>query len=431
MSEFGNQIIFKQLLEHHHRIKVPMIQRNYVQGREAEKEVREEFLNALHEALSIPPEHGSLPLNLDFIYGSVEGDEETRFLPLDGQQRLTTLFLLHWYLAWQDGCSEQFQEMFCQEGQARFSYSVRPSSTEFFDALVNFTPDIPPKEISSLKELITDQPWYFRYWRLDPTIQASLVMLESIHGRFRNADGFFTRLIDVEQPAITFQLLDLDNFGLSDDLYIKMNARGRPLTPFETFKARYEQELEQLFPGEFRTIGEHEFSVAEYFSRQMDTKWADFFWHQRDKNTYLYDEAVMNLFRSVMMITRDPKSSTYIEDITSLRSKWLVSSYTSFHDKGWLDRRFSKSLFLLLEKWSKDGNDFTLQLPNTRYFNETSNFKKAVTDPKALEYSEIIQFVAYLVFMQEHVDEVDLAAFQEWMRVIYDPLAKSLDKVNL
>ncbi len=43
-----------------------------------------------------------VPLCTRFVYGSVEGIGETRFLPLDGQQRLTTLFLLHWYLAWAD-----------------------------------------------------------------------------------------------------------------------------------------------------------------------------------------------------------------------------------------------------------------------------------------------------------------------------------------
>jgi hypothetical protein len=98
----GNQVIYKQLLERHGRIRVPMIQRDYAQGRPAETEVREEFLKALQDALLKPADDSTLPLNLDFIYGSVEGDGETRFLPLDGQQRLTTLFLLHWYLAWKD-----------------------------------------------------------------------------------------------------------------------------------------------------------------------------------------------------------------------------------------------------------------------------------------------------------------------------------------
>ena len=47
MSEFGEQIIFKQLLDRHHTIRIPMIQRDFAQGRQAEQEIRDEFLDAL------------------------------------------------------------------------------------------------------------------------------------------------------------------------------------------------------------------------------------------------------------------------------------------------------------------------------------------------------------------------------------------------
>src|SRR5262245_19283081 len=184
MSTLGRQIIYKQLLERHGRIRIPMIQRDYAQGRPSEEEVREEFLSALGDALSKPADDKTLPLNLDFIYGSVEGDGETRFLPLDGQQRLTTLFLLHWYLAWRDQQWGEFGQMFRANARARFSYSVRPSSSEFFDALVMFEPVQPPEDVPDIRRLITNQPWYFRSWRLDPTIQSSLVMLDAIHRRF-------------------------------------------------------------------------------------------------------------------------------------------------------------------------------------------------------------------------------------------------------
>ena len=40
----------------------------------------------------------------------------------------------------------------------------------------------------------------------------------------------------VYRKNIVFHLLILENFGLSDDLYIKMNARGRLLTSFENLK---------------------------------------------------------------------------------------------------------------------------------------------------------------------------------------------------
>jgi hypothetical protein len=418
MSELGNQIIFKQLLDRHQRVQIPMIQRDYAQGRVTEADVRDEFLNTLHSALMLPPGHESLPLNLDFIYGSVEGDRDTRFLPLDGQQRLTTLFLLHWYLAWKDNYQDEFKGMFCPQGMSRFSYSVRPSSAEFFDALVNFFPDSFPENVPSLKDLMTDQPWYFRYWRLDPTIQSSLTMLESIHMRFSSAEGCFLRLVDENQPAITFQLLDLENFGLSDDLYIKMNARGKPLTTFETFKARYEQELESQFDGETRSIVNHDFPVAEYFARRMDTQWADFFWNHRNKETNLYDNAVMNLFRAVALVTRDSESESYVEDISMLRNKWQKSSYAIFHRNGWLDRRFSESLFMLLEAWSENGAYFALQLPDNNYFDEAALFTKAVSDPTGLTYSEIVLLVGYVVFMREYAENVDPKAFQEWMRII-------------
>ena len=112
MSNVGSQIIYKQLLQRHGRIRIPMIQRDYAQGRPSEEEVREDFLSALGDALNKSANDPTLPLNLDFIYGSVEGDIETRFLPLDGQQRLTTLFLLHWYLAWKDQQWNEFGLMF-------------------------------------------------------------------------------------------------------------------------------------------------------------------------------------------------------------------------------------------------------------------------------------------------------------------------------
>ena len=420
MSEFGQQIIFKQLLDRHGRVQVPMIQRDYAQGRESEAEVRKEFLDALHGALSLSADDAALPLNLDFIYGSVEGDGVTRFLPLDGQQRLTTLFLLHWYLAWRDGCWKEFLELLCPDGNSRFSYAVRPSSTEFYDALVKFQPEGSPDSLESLNHLVKNQSWYFRYWRLDPTIQSSLRMLDAIHQRFRESSGLYERITNTERPAITFQLLDLENFGLSDDLYIKMNARGKPLTAFETFKARYEQELEDQFEEETRLIGDESFSVAEFFSRRMDTTWADFFWVHRDKETNLFDEAVMNLFRTVALLSRDPESDLYLDDIFSLRDRYVKSSYSVFHSKGWLDRSFSELLILLLEVWSKGETGFIPQLPDTRFFDEASLFKKAVNEPTDLVFTEIVQFYGYVVYMREHSDSLDSDAFQEWMRVVFN-----------
>lgn len=420
MSEPRSQIVFKELFERYQRVQIPMIQRDYAQGRESEKEVRDEFLDALHAALVLPADDESLPLNLDFIYGSVENDGVTRFLPLDGQQRLTTLFLLHWYLSWRDGELEEFRQMFCSEGFSCFYYSVRPSGTEFFDALVGFEPNLEPDEVVSLSALLVDQSWYFRYWRLDPTIQSSLTMLDAIHLRFKGSAGLFSRVTSVEQPAITFQLLNLEDFGLSDDLYIKMNSRGKPLTAFETFKARFEQELEDLYGEETRTFGEQELPVSKFFSHRMDTRWADFFWPYRDLDTNVFDEAIMNLFRTAIIITRSPENDSFVSAVVLLRNKINKSSYSLFYRHGWLDREFSEMLILLLETWSGGSGGFKCKLPDTRYLDEVDIFSRIVTDPTSLGSEEFVQLAGYAYFLRENEKNLDPEEFQEWMRIVFN-----------
>ena len=420
MSESGSQITLKQLMSRHQRIQIPMIQRDYAQGRPAAEDVREEFLGTLQQAFELLPNDTALPLNLDFIYGSVDIDGPVRFLPLDGQQRLTTLFLLHWYLAWRDGCQAEFQEVFCEGEGSRFSYRVRSSSAEFFDALVNFWPSRGAADGASLIKLITNQAWYFRYWRLDPTIQSCLIMLEAIHKRFANIMGAYARLMDEKQPVITFQLLDLDHFGLSDDLYIKMNARGKPLTAFETFKARYEHELKSQFADETRIIGRQTFSIADYFARRMDTSWADFFWAYRDKETHLYDDAIMNFFHAVAFLCRDPEPSSYLEDVSTFRTKPLKSAYALYQKGSWLERDFSATLMLLLETWSGQGNQFTPLLPGNPYFNEANIFQRLVSDPASLSYTDLVQLFAFVAFLRVTAEQPERQALLEWMRVIYN-----------
>ena len=77
-------------------IQIPIIQRDYAQGRGDDEinEIRNNFLETILSNLL-----QEKTLHLDFVYGSIKPQtDKTVFVPLDGQQRLTTLFLLHWYL---------------------------------------------------------------------------------------------------------------------------------------------------------------------------------------------------------------------------------------------------------------------------------------------------------------------------------------------
>ncbi len=243
------------------RIEIPIIQRDYAQGRPEVAHVRNAFLHTLRDYLTRDEASHPTRLNLDFVYGS-HLNERNSFAVLDGQQRLTTLFLLHWYCAHQDGRVNEFRQRFSHAGRSRFSYATRPSATEFFDALVNQSCALPAAG-ESLKDLVTDSPWFFLSWQLDPTVQGSLQMLDAIHAVFGGGGGLYERL--TAQGRITFEFLDLEHFGLSDDLYIKMNARGKPLTPFENFKAWL--------------IGRGAGAHVEEFDRKLDQQWLDLFWN--------------------------------------------------------------------------------------------------------------------------------------------------------
>mgnify|MGYP004703844449 CR=1 FL=1 len=87
----GKRLTFFQLIQEYH-IQIPIIQRDYAQGRNTAHEIRDSFLDALLAYLEENRKHR----DLDFVYGNQSAeaiDEEIKFIPLDGQQRLTTLFL--------------------------------------------------------------------------------------------------------------------------------------------------------------------------------------------------------------------------------------------------------------------------------------------------------------------------------------------------
>jgi len=143
-SNVGRRVTFRELFSIHPLVEIPIIQRDYAQGRSTENEVRTEFLKALHSALSKPSGAPTLPLDLDFIYGSVEEASRNAFLPLDGQQRLTTLFLLHWYLAGKDKKTDDFAEFIRDHGRSRFAYAVRASSGDSSMRSCITIPILPP-----------------------------------------------------------------------------------------------------------------------------------------------------------------------------------------------------------------------------------------------------------------------------------------------
>ena len=292
LKTFNSQYTFWKLLNEY-TIEIPIIQRDYAQGRESAKAIRKDLLDSIYTALI-----SEISLDFDFVYGSSEeienkhGEKAHKLLPLDGQQRLTTFFLLHWYLAEKEKQMDPAREVLCH-----FSYTTRISSREFCKMIIEL--DYTPVAGESVSQFIKNENRYFKVWDTDPTIKAMLTMLDEIHEKFFDCEPLFEKLVSDSPALITFNYLPMEHYALTDDLYIKMNARGKALSVFENFKAKFIQHLKK-------------FGLPyKHFEDNIDGQWVNLLWDYRSADNTV-DKQFMNLFchitEMIFLLAEEPQN---------------------------------------------------------------------------------------------------------------------------
>ena len=218
-----------------YRVVIPGIQRHYVQGANNPKaeSVRKQFIKEIFTAI----EEKQHEFNLHFIYGPINTDGEDSFVPVDGQQRLTTLWLIARYAA------EKAEPSDCKDLLrllSRFTYEDRINAKRFCQALTcedsrwDITQDPNPD--------ILCQDWFVNYWKEDETVASMIRMLSTIHEEWNKHQDTITAedVLEAIASKIRFEL-KIDAFG--DDIYMKMNARGLQLTQWENFKGKFSEDL--------------------------------------------------------------------------------------------------------------------------------------------------------------------------------------------
>ena len=427
-SNKGEQLSFYQLFsEKNWKIEIPIIQRDYAQGRKSAKSVRNALISVLHKHIT-----ENKNIDLDFVYGGLSGKDNNFLTPLDGQQRLTTLFLLHWYLANKENKTKEFQGFMLAENsdnKSKFSYATRASAGEFCTALVKCEIDFETLLITEgggrLSKTLRDKPWYFESWNNDPTVKAMLTMLDAIDDNFKNTQDLFGRLLSKERPVITFQFLNFETFGLTDDLYIKMNARGKQLTDFENFKAKFEQCIKKLtddFANHQLEFGDASKKVKtyEYFSHKIDTEWADLFWNYRNHRTNTFDDEIMNLFRLVITnhyaLTGNDEGEN--KNLRQLIEKTVTENnhtYFQYEQLGCLNQVLVENLIATLDLLAVGDKAIQMYLGDVIYFQEEEVFKSALKNNTS--YQDKLRFFAMYNYLIQFKSSEGLV---DWMRVIYN-----------
>ena len=361
----GTVYTFESILKEYEKIIIPMIQREYVQGDDnvIATEIRDNILNEFGKVISETEgqEISKKIVVLDYIYGIVR--DET-IIPMDGQQRLTTLYLLYWYAAVRENIAQE-KDKDCSFLK-KFSYETRYVVRDFCERLCGCLETIscfkiPDSAKINISDIIRNQVWFIPEWQNNPTVAGMLRMLDAIHLKFNETAK--EKKLWKALNNIKFYFLTIDDDKLNtDEFYIKMNSRGKELSDFEIFKAEMEGKIKEYNQEKKNDI------VAQidgaYIAAQIDGAWTEWIWKCRsntDENGDI-DNMFLNYFH-------------FVFDIICYKKE-------KFPEK-WGDDIFEKFRVLFLNEDSKPNNCFKENISTlTDYFDcwcqifEVPNYNK-------------------------------------------------------
>ena len=252
---------------------VPEIQREYVWGNNSD--VLEKFLVELEKKAAPCEEchhvHGNKNINVGFLYSykpSYVKHESERILDeflIDGQQRITTLFLLLLFRATIEDRIDDFMAI-CRadedEYEMGFNYKVRSLTQKFLMQLIKHAKREGNNAFDFIVDLDNTPHWFLDDYKNDPTVMSMISALRSIRKTFGNTSNYY---FDYLLTNIHFWHFKTEATSQGEELYITMNSRGEQLSDNEMQKSR-------VLPS----------SDLFRYGREWES-WQTFFWRNRNK----------------------------------------------------------------------------------------------------------------------------------------------------
>lgn len=248
-------------------IIIPDLQRDYCWGDKKHGDNNGELVSGFIESLNeIFKEDREIKLGM--IYAYEYPKDSNRIYLCDGQQRITTLFLLLGMLN-KNLKYDKIKNCLISEfelnddREPRLQYAIRESTLYFLSDLVcNFFLSNIESKASEIKKT---QGWYFNEYNLDPTIQSMISAMEIIEQKLdgiHDLRGFADFLLN----KIEFFYFDMDNRETGEDMFVVINTTGEPLTATENIKP--------LLVG---SINEEDRKEAS----DLWEKWEKYFWENK------------------------------------------------------------------------------------------------------------------------------------------------------
>lgn len=209
---------------------------------------------------------------IGFIYAYYDASDNRRFYLIDGQQRITTLFLLLLAACARQGGAgvDHFRNNYFRGGRPRLDYRVREGAhnclVDFIDYALSEAGRGSKMPGSDFK---CSSPNYFHDYDNDPTACALLANYDVIIKWYNGLKKEHGDFIDYVEQFIEFNYFDTGLSQQGERLYLYMNSRGEELSSQEQVRPTL---IKRCDAGGKLAAG------AQW------EKWQNFFWRHRGTN---------------------------------------------------------------------------------------------------------------------------------------------------
>lgn len=238
-----------------------------------------------------------LDSRIGFVYAYVPGyakDGLKRRLPaylIDGQQRVTTFFLMWLHLAKKSGRIAEFNSVQHRDGTRAFDFKVRPLTHIFVDRLVKSVVDEADFDFSGIE----DATWFLSDYRHDVSVMSMVNALKVWDKMCGESNLDVSISYEYLTKHVFFWLFVMNETAQGEQLYITMNGRGKNLSEDEIIRAKVFRDA--VASGEYNAT-----DVGRLFEAMTD-----FFWTHRVKGELSTDKGMRKFFRWVYLLERYEK----------------------------------------------------------------------------------------------------------------------------
>lgn len=278
--ESGQEYTLKQLFNGNNKIVIPDLQRDYCWGDKAWNKDADNYTELvsgfIDNLISSFNEKRNENLTLGLIYGYESPKHHIQLC--DGQQRITTLFLLMGMINRRTS-NNKFQkylisneELTKDDKEPYLQYAIRESTLYFLSDLV--CEFFLQKNIKI--EEITTKNWYFNEYDLDASIQSMLKAIKIIDAKLVNID--YTAFGKFIINKLQMLYYDMGHRTRGEETFVVINTTGEPLTATENLK-----------PILIGTISD------ELIRKKVSKEWEDrekWFWQNKQPTEQTSDEAL-------------------------------------------------------------------------------------------------------------------------------------------